>query len=117
MALDLPDRRSELGRGQLLVREPPGVYHGRVPARVVMLFGRYVRDRAVGEQAVWVIDPYRRVVRIHRGDDAVELVGVDGELRDDTLLPGFALRLSDLFAEIATRAPGGDDGVTPSRER
>ena len=43
-----PDnKRTELVRGRLVVREPPGMYHGEYAARVVMAIGTYlIHDQA-----------------------------------------------------------------------
>ncbi len=48
LAYPEPDnKRSELVRGRLVVREPLGMYHGEYAARVVMAIGNYlIRDRA-----------------------------------------------------------------------
>lgn len=42
----MPDKRVELVRGRLVVREPPGMRHGQCAARIVMALGIYLeRDR------------------------------------------------------------------------
>jgi len=63
----------------------------------------YELDRKVDEyfragvRRVWVINPERQIVRIHRGPgDLSELVG-RAELTDEALLPGFRCPLPDLF--------------------
>lgn len=46
--LDLPGSSTELVRGRLIVREPPGTYHGKVAAKLTFLLGQYVYGRASG---------------------------------------------------------------------
>lgn len=44
----LSDRRAELIRGVLVVREPAGARHGRVAAELARLIGTHVHDHALG---------------------------------------------------------------------
>lgn len=44
----LPDRRVELIRGVLVVREPAGARHGRVAAEIARLIGNHVHDSGLG---------------------------------------------------------------------
>jgi len=46
--LNLPNKRTELVRGVLVVREPPGGRHGRITAELARHIGNYVVDRALG---------------------------------------------------------------------
>lgn len=43
-----PDKRSELVRGRLVVREPAGARHGAVAARLAFLLIQHVEERALG---------------------------------------------------------------------
>lgn len=52
---------------------------------------------SAGAELVWVIDPDRRVARVHRADGSVALVGSQGSLDGESVLPGFALPLVELF--------------------
>ena len=45
---DLPGKSTELVRGRLIVREPPGSYHGHVAARLLFLLGQHVYPRGLG---------------------------------------------------------------------
>ena len=45
---ELPGKSTELVRGRLIVREPPGFYHGHVAARLLFLLGEYVYARDLG---------------------------------------------------------------------
>jgi Uma2 family endonuclease len=40
--LDMPGKSTELLRGRLVVREPPGSYHGQVAAKLAYLVGAFV---------------------------------------------------------------------------
>lgn len=54
---------------------------------------------AVGVDRVWYIDPRRRTVRVHRAPEQVETLEAGDTLRDEEILPGFSLPLSELFSE------------------
>lgn len=45
---DVPNMSSELVRGQLVVREPPGGLHGHLSARLVFLLGQHVYPANAG---------------------------------------------------------------------
>lgn len=44
----IPGKWTELIRGRLVVREPPGTWHGRVSATVLLLLGAFVRAHRAG---------------------------------------------------------------------
>ena len=46
--LALPDKRTELVRGVLVVREPAGYRHGDIAARLLLAIGSYVVERSLG---------------------------------------------------------------------
>lgn len=46
--LDLPGKSTELVRGRLVVREPPGTYHGQVSAKLAYLMGAFVYPNDFG---------------------------------------------------------------------
>ena len=48
LALNLPDKRTELVRGRLIVREPAGFRHGMVAMRAGALIDAFVRQHALG---------------------------------------------------------------------
>ncbi len=54
---------------------------------------------AVGVDRVWLVDRRRRQVRIYRSPEQVEILEIGDTLRDDDVLPGFALPLSELFRD------------------
>jgi Uma2 family endonuclease len=46
--LHLPDKRTELVRGRLTVREPPGYRHGVIASKIARLIANYVHDHGLG---------------------------------------------------------------------
>jgi Uma2 family endonuclease len=52
---------------------------------------------AAGVHLVWVIHPQQRHARVHRPDLTIFHVGTDDLLDGETVLPGFRVRLLDLF--------------------
>jgi Uma2 family endonuclease len=167
--LHLPDKTTELVRGQLVVREPPSTRHGWVQANLQYLVMECVRrtragvvfgqdtgfkiqsnpdtvrgpdlafvsaervtgipDRGfavlapdliaevlspedrpgetlakvaeflqAGTRLVWVIDPVRKEVQVYRADGTMAIVGPDGSLDGETILPGFRCALSEVLA-------------------
>jgi len=52
---------------------------------------------AAGGTSVWVVDPPNRSIEVYRRGSHVIRFRNGDELRDDPVLPGFALKVSDLF--------------------
>jgi Uma2 family endonuclease len=50
-----------------------------------------------GVQVVWLIDCERRTGRIYRADGTESLLGPEGQLEGESVLPGFACALAELF--------------------
>lgn len=46
---DVPNKRTELVRGRLVVREPARWIHGRVTLRIAFEIERYLRDNPIGQ--------------------------------------------------------------------
>jgi Uma2 family endonuclease len=46
--LDMPGKSTELVRGRLIVREPPGIYHGKIAAKLAYLVGAFVYPKGLG---------------------------------------------------------------------
>jgi Uma2 family endonuclease len=168
LLIRLPDKRTELVRGRLLVREPGGARHGAVAMRLgyrIMAhaeahdLGRVyaaetgfklesnpdtvrapdvafiTRDRLpevepqgypsrvpdlavevlahddhpadtlekvaqwlrAGVRLVWVVDSDKRTARVYRADGSESLLGPDGALDGEDVLPGFRCPLADLW--------------------
>ncbi len=51
-----------------------------------------------GCQAVWVVDPKLRTVTIYHSATDIRVCASDAELADNTVVPGFRCKVSDLFA-------------------
>ncbi len=64
-----------------------------VNERIVDLLGAGVR-------LLWVIYPKTRQVYVHRADGSLSLLNADDELTGEDVIPGFTLRLADLFDAI-----------------
>jgi Uma2 family endonuclease len=55
---------------------------------------------AAGGKSVWVVSPKSKHVRIYRADGTWTLLDETETLSAESVLPGFALSLSELFAEL-----------------
>ena len=54
---------------------------------------------SIGVDRVWVVSLRRRTVQIHRTGAEPETLGIGDTLRDEEILPGFSLPLSELFRD------------------
>lgn len=88
----LPDGYAEFAPDLVVEVRSPSDRPGAVLAKV----GDWLE---AGTRVVWVIDPRTRQVAIYRDDGACALLEGDDVLREEVLLPGFALPLVELFAE------------------
>jgi Uma2 family endonuclease len=52
---------------------------------------------AAGVRLIWCVDPRLRVVAVHRPDRPDQVLGVDGTLSGEDVLPGFTCRVSDIL--------------------
>ena len=59
-----------------------------------------------GVELVWYVDPAKKTVRVYHGPDDSRLVRESGTIDGGAVLPGFTMRLRDLFAD-----PLADDRV------
>jgi Uma2 family endonuclease len=55
---------------------------------------------AAGTVSVWVIDPPNRLLEVYRHAQPVLQYRMGDELRDEPALPGFSLRVAELFEEV-----------------
>ena len=168
--VSLPGKQVELVRGQLVVREPPGTWHGIIAANLTCYLGNFVRQHglgivaaqdtgfkiasgpdtvrapdvafvkreraalirtrgyaelapdllaeilspddspsealakvadwlAAGAQLVWVVDPQRSEVRVHRRDGSFSVLGVTDSLDGEDVLPGFTCKVGDVLVQ------------------
>jgi Uma2 family endonuclease len=56
-----------------------------------------------GTRLVWEIDPERRTVAVYTSPDATTLLDASATLDGGAVLPGFSIRVADLFAELDRR--------------
>ena len=64
------------------------------PGEVLTKVGEWLE---AGVRLVWVIDPDRRVAAVYREDGSVMTASSDADVDGEAVLPGFSLRLSELF--------------------
>jgi Uma2 family endonuclease len=175
LSVDIPGKWTELVRGTLVVREPPGTHHGRISASLVWMMESFVRQHRLGAtyaqdtgfkiftdpdtvrapdaafvardrlssipetgyaalapdlvaevvspddrrgellakvgdwldagvRLVWVIDPGRKEVHVHRPDGSISIVGVGDVVDGEDTLPGFHFTVSELLERSADEA-------------
>jgi Uma2 family endonuclease len=52
---------------------------------------------SAGAVSVWVVDPANRTIDVHRAGQPILRLRAGDELRDEPALPGFTLRVEDVF--------------------
>lgn len=57
---------------------------------------------AAGAERVWLVHPRKREIAVRRAGAQPETLGIGDTLRDEEILPGFSLRLSELFQDRST---------------
>jgi Uma2 family endonuclease len=98
--LDVPGKVTELVRGRLLVREPPGTRHGSVAARLTYLLADHVYRHELG-----VVCSQDTGFKLASGPDTVRApdVAVIGRSRADQIpRRGYAPLAPDLAVEIVS---------------
>ena len=98
LTLETPGKSTELVRGKLIVREPPGTYHGRVQGILHVLVGSYVRTHALG--AVLGQDTGFKIASDPDTVRAPDLAFVDRARVAQIARRGYAALAPDLVAEI-----------------
>jgi Uma2 family endonuclease len=58
-----------------------------------------------GVRLVWVVNPRRRTVSVHRADGSVSVLREHEDLDGEDVLPGFRCRVGELFPPTAAVAP------------
>ena len=156
--ISIPGKVTELIRGRLVVREPPGTWHGIIAATLTRHLGDFVarhalgtvrapdvafigrqhtgliRERgyaelapdllaeilspddrpgevlakvadwlAAGTKLVWVLDPDRLEVRVHRRDGSLAILHESDSLDGEDVLPGFNCPVRQVFASPLMR--------------
>jgi Uma2 family endonuclease len=94
----MPDARTELIRGELVVREPAGYRHGSVAARLLVALGPFVESRELGQ-----VFTAETGFRLRKDPDTVRAPDVAFVTRDrlpDTPPRGYAALAPDLVVEV-----------------
>ena len=94
-----PDVAIDLQRGKVIPQEAPLV---AVEVRSDSNTWPELREKARrylahGTQVVWLVDTDERQVEIHRVDEASQTLRSDDIIEGGALLPGFRLRVRDIF--------------------
>jgi Uma2 family endonuclease len=106
LQLNIPGKRTELIRGALVVREPPGFQHGVVAMRLTLAIGNHVQARQLG-----LVAAAETGFTLFRDPDTVRApdVGfVSGARVPDPLPRGYAELAPDLAVEVLS--PGDRAG-------
>ena len=98
LTLELPNKSTELVRGQLIVREPPGTYHGRVQGILHILVGSYVLAHQLG--AVFGQDTGFKIASDPDTVRAPDLAFVRRDRVSQVGLRGYSALAPDFVAEI-----------------
>lgn len=98
--LHLPNKQVELVRGRLVVREPPGTWHGAISAKLLRLLGNFVDQQRLG--AVFAQDTGFKI-----GSDPDTVRGPDvafvrADQLDRVARRGYAALAPDLVAEVVS---------------
>ena len=104
--LSIPDKRVELVRGQLVVREPAGGRHGRVAMNVAIELGTYVRVHQLG--AVYAAETGFTLARHPDTVRAPDVAFIQGERLPSPEPTGFPDGAPDLVVEVLS--PGDRPG-------
>ena len=95
---DIPHKSTELVRGRLIVREPPGTFHGRVQSKLNVLVGSFVYAHRLG--AVFGQDTGFKLASDPDTVRAPDLAFVRQERLALIAPRGYAALAPDLVAEI-----------------
>lgn len=96
--LDLPGKSAELVRGRLVVREPPGTYHGALAGKLTYLLGAFVYPNGLG-----IVTGQGTGFKIATNPDTVRAPNVAYLSRDRATLVrprGYAQTAPELVIEI-----------------
>ncbi len=90
-------------------RRGPGAFLDIAPELVVeilspedrpgVMTAKILEYLSIGVDRIWLVDGRRRQVRVYRSPEQVETLEIGDTLRDDEVLPGFTLALSELFRD------------------
>jgi Uma2 family endonuclease len=98
LELNLPNKRTELVRGIVMVREPAGYQHGEVAARLILAIGNYVEARSLGR--VFAAETGFTLARKPDTVRAPDVAFISSERLPDPPPRGFAELAPDLAVEV-----------------
>jgi Uma2 family endonuclease len=75
----------------LAVEVAPSDYYMRIQRKINQYLDKGVR-------LIWVVDPEDRSVAVHRAGEKVKVLSENETLTGEDVLPGFTVRIGDLFA-------------------
>jgi Uma2 family endonuclease len=93
-----PGKSTELVRGRLILHEPPGTWHGKLSARLLLRVGAFVEAHALGE--VFGQDTGFRIASNPDTVRAPDLAFVGRDRLSHIAARGYAAVAPDLVAEI-----------------
>ena len=98
--LNLPNKQTELVRGRLIVREPPGYRHGVVALEIGRLIGNYVRNHGLG-----VVVAAETGFKLFSNPDTVRAADaayINRKRAPDPPPPGYLAIAPDLVVEVVS---------------
>ena len=98
--LNLPNKQTELVRGKLVVREPPGYGHGVIALKLARLIANYVRDHGLG-----VVVAAETGFKLFSKPDTVRAADaayISRERAPDPPPPGYLTLAPDLVVEVVS---------------
>src|SRR6266542_6619368 len=96
--ISLPGKQVELVRGRLIVREPPGTYHGAIAANLAYYLGAFVRQHGSG--TVCAQDTGFKIASDPDTVRAPDVAFLGRERAGAVRVRGYAAAAPDLLAEI-----------------
>jgi Uma2 family endonuclease len=96
--ISIPDKRVELVRGVLLVREPPGYRHGRITAELAFQLAQHVKATGIGQ--VVVGDAGFQVTSDPDSVRGPDIAFIHSARVPDAQMPGFPRLGPDLVVEV-----------------
>jgi Uma2 family endonuclease len=96
--LHMPDKSTELVGGRLIVREPPGTFHGKIAGRLIIRVGTFVEAHRLGE--VFGQDTGFKIASNPDTVRAPDLAFIASDRLSQIASRGYAPVAPDLIAEI-----------------
>lgn len=109
--LDLPNKQTELVRGRLIVREPPGYGHGVTALKITRLIANHVHDHGLG-----IVVAAETGFKLSSNPDTVRAADaayIDRQRAPDPPPPGYLAMAPDLVVEVVS--PGDRPGEVQAK--